>query len=111
MSAWVIALGLGAGYLINRNTAIASRLDNSIAEFQGAAPPATDGATTQELRSALKRTDHVVYGDMNALMPRKQMNQLVQKQQSAASEVEAFDAGIAPPQIRGVMLAYDSTGV
>ena len=38
---WVIALGLSAGYLINKNMVIAKQLDDSVAEFNSAAKPAT----------------------------------------------------------------------
>ena len=111
MSAWVIALGLAAGYLMNKNTAIASRLDNSVSEFQGASKPATDGVTSQEVRNAYKRTDHVTYGDFNEELPKTEMNSVVAAQKRAADAVEAYDSA-AVVQIEGVMLQYgDQTGV
>jgi hypothetical protein len=111
MSAWVIGLGLAAGYLINKKMAIVSQLETSTTEFNSAAKPATGGVTTAEVRSAWKRTDHVKYGDMNSDLPRKQMDELVAGEEKAASAVEQFDQGQQTPHIQGVMLHYDRLGV
>jgi len=42
-SAWVIAVGLGAGYLINKNVVLKNQLDESVTKFNTAAKPATWG--------------------------------------------------------------------
>ena len=112
MSAWLIGLGLSAGYLINKNMTFRTQLENSVSEFQSASKPATGGVTSSEVRTALKRTDHVKYGDMNTDLPRNQMDQLHEQQQLAASQVEKFDVGVDPPaSIQGVLLHYDHLGV
>jgi hypothetical protein len=111
MSAWVIGLGLAAGYLINKKMAIVSQLETAATEFNSAVGPATEGVTTAEVRSAWKRTDHVKYGDMNSDLPRKQMDVLSAGEERAASAVEQFDQGGSTPQILGVMLHYDRLGV
>jgi hypothetical protein len=110
MSAWVVGLGLAAGYLINKNVAIVSRLDESVTEFNSAAKPATGGVTSAEVRNAWKRTDHVKYADMNTGLPKKQMDALAKNEERAASEVEQFEQG-SPAPILGVMLHYDRLGV
>ena len=111
MSAWVVALGLGAGYLINKNTIIQDKLAESVAAFNSSAKPATGGVTSSEVRDAYKRTDFVKYGDMNADLPKKQMDALLEKERVRESDVERFDAGPPAPQIQGVMLTYDRLGV
>ena len=112
MSAWVIALGLGAGYLINKNVLITNQLAESVEKFNSAAKPATGGVTSAEVRAAHKRTDHVKYGDMSTDLSRQQMDALHQKRLAAASEAEQFDSGSSPPAvIHGVMLQFDRLGV
>ena len=108
MSAWVIALGLAAGYLINKNMVISGRLDQAISEFNSAAKPSTSGVTSAEVRTAWKRTDHVKYGDMNSDLPRKEMDTLAAGEEKAAQEVQQFDG---QDTIHGVMLHYDRLGV
>ena len=111
MSAWVIALGLGAGYLINKNTVIQDKLAESVAAFNSGAKPATGGVTSSQVREAYKRTDFVKYGDMNTDLPREQQEHLAAKERARASDVEQFDADASLPQIQGVMLQYDRLGV
>ena len=110
MSGWIVALGLAAGYLINKNVTIKNQLHESVEKFQSGARPATGGVTSAEVRTAHKRTDHVKYGDMNTDLPREQMDSLHSAQMAAASQAEQFDAGPSPPQIQGVMLHYDRLG-
>ena len=43
MSAWIVGLAIAAGYLINKNLTVQSRLTQAEAEYQGAAKPATGG--------------------------------------------------------------------
>ena len=82
-AAWLVGLGVAAGYLINKNHAISSRLDTSIAKYNSAAEPATGGVTSAEVRSAYKRIDHVKYGDMNPDLPRSEMDALVEREASS----------------------------
>jgi len=112
MSAWVVALGLGAGYLINKNTVIQDKLAESVERFNSAAKPATGSVTSKEVRDAYKRTDFVKYGDMNSDLPKGQMDCLLEKERRRESAVEAFDAGpTGPSKIEGVLLTYDRLGV
>ena len=39
MSAWVVGLGLAAGYLVNKNVVLKNQLDESVEEFNSAARP------------------------------------------------------------------------
>lgn len=111
MSAWVIGLGLAAGYLINKKMAIVGQLEKSAAEHYSGVKPATDGVTSAEVRSAWKRTDHVKYGDMNMDLSKKEMDVLVSGEERAASLVEDFDRAGQTPQIEGVLLRFDHLGV
>ena len=108
MSAWVIALGLSAGYLINKNAAIKTQIETAAEKPHAAAKPATDGVTSAEVRSAYKSTQHVTYGDMNTDLPKQEMDQLAAGARRQAQEVSSFD-GEAP--IQGVLLHFDHLGV
>jgi len=79
MSAWVLALGLCAGYLMNKKLAIASRLQVEAAV-----------ARPSELASARKHTDQ--YGHMNVKLPKREKDELVQQQQRAQEAVQQFEA-------------------
>ena len=82
MSAWVLALGLCAGYLMNKKLAIASRL-----QVEAAQPVAV---ARSELASARKHTDQ--YGHMNVKLPKREKDELVQQQQRAQEAVQQFEA-------------------
>ena len=78
MSAWVLALGLCAGYLMNKKLAIASRLQ------------VEQPVARSELASARKHTDQ--YGHMNVKLPKREKDELVQQQQRAQEAVQQFEA-------------------
>ena len=112
MSAWLIGLGLAAGYLINKNLQMSTQLNNSIAQFEDSgAEPSTDGVTSAEVRKAYTRTDFVKYGDMNSDLPKRQMELLSAGEERHASEVQDYDQQGAAGPILGVMLQYDHLGV
>jgi hypothetical protein len=111
MSAWVIALGLGAGYLINKNLSMRSRLAESVETFQRQADPANPGPETEEIRQVQATVpDADRYQDMNLQdLSRKDVQGLVKAREQAFREVAAYEQG-APP-IQGVYLSYDRHGV
>jgi|TARA_Y100000389_G_scaffold200801_1_gene242026 polyhydroxyalkanoate synthesis regulator phasin len=112
MSAWVVGLGLAAGYLVNKNVVLKNQLAESVQEFNSAARPATGGVTSEEVRATHRRVDdHVKYGDMNAALSKKRMDKLYSDEQAAARDAEQFDAAQGPAQIQGVLLSFDSLGV
>jgi len=107
MSAWVIGLGLAAGYLINKNLQMTGQLNESIAQFENSgAEPSTDGATSAEVRKAYTRTDFVKYGDMNTDLPKRQMELLSAGEAKHASEVQEYDQHGESAPILGVMLQF-----
>ena len=110
MSAWVVGLGAAAVYLFNKNTQVVSRLEQAVDNFYDAASPATDGATTAEIRQTQKMTDHVTYGDMNAAAPKERQFELEAMRAERAAAVERFDAPSSVPTIQGVMMQFDRTG-
>ena len=51
MSAWIVALALSAGYLVNKNLQVKDRLEQAATKFNSAAQPADPGPTSQQIRS------------------------------------------------------------
>ena len=100
-------LGLGAGYLINKKMIIQGQLHESVNQFHNAAQPSDNGTTSAEIRTTYKNVEHVKYGDMNERLPRSEMDQLLQQQKTAASQVQAYDEQEALP-IQGVMLHFEN---
>ena len=49
-SAWVVMLGIGAGYLINKKMIMQGQLQQSVDEFQNSALPSDNGVTSAEIR-------------------------------------------------------------
>jgi hypothetical protein len=109
MSAWIVGLGLAAGYLINKNIAVRARLDDATAEYNKAAKPATGGVTSAEVRKAWRNTDFTRYGDMSEDLAQSQKMELDRKVQDQQSVVEQYDASSVPP-IQGVLMTYDRLG-
>lgn len=111
MSAWVVGLAIAAGYLINKNLTVQSRLTQAEAEYQGAAKPATGGVTSAEVRQAWKNTDYDTYGDFNVDWSQQEKDRVVAREQQVAQSVQSYDEHAeALPQIQGVMLTFDRLG-
>lgn len=112
--AWVIALGISAGYLISKNQQIHNRLDDAVTEFNEAAKPATDGPQTEEIRNVqatVPMADR--YEDFNMQdLTTQQARALVDQRQRAAQQVISYEnaSGVLPP-IQGVYLQFDNRGV
>ena len=110
MSTWLVGLALAAGYLINKNIHAQTQLENAEAEYNNAAKPSTDGATSAEVRRAWGNTDFVQYGDMQEHMPQGEKTALNQKVQQQMETALSYDAGASVPQIQGVLMTYDHLG-
>ena len=111
MSAWVIGLGLSAGYLINKNLAMDARLQETVKEHNQSAKPATDGPPTEEIRQvqrSLPIADR--YQDMNLQdLSRQDADALAKEQEAQHQSVSSYEASL--PQIEGVYLSFDRHGV
>jgi hypothetical protein len=112
MSAWVIGLGLSAGYLINKNLQMSSRLEESMQEFQEAAQPADPGPPTSEIRQ-VQRTVPMAdqYQDLNMQdLGRQEVKAITAAREGAAAAVQRYEAPVLP-EIEGVYLQFDNHGV
>lgn len=110
MSAWVIALGLSAGYLMNKQLQLGQRLEEKIHEHHSRAQPANPGPKTEEIRNVQRQVpDAVKYQDMNVTqLPTERVNELVAKREALHQEMVAYEAG--PPPIEGVWLNVGDRG-
>ena len=110
MSAWVIALGLSAGYLINKKLQMTEKLDEQIKVHHDKAKPATPGPTTEAIRDVQRTVpDADKYQDMNLQdISSERVNELTKSRERAHQEVAAYEAG--PPPIQGVWLNLGDRG-
>ena len=110
MSAWVIALGLSAGYLINKQMQMGQRLDEKIHEHHSRAQPAEPGPETAEIRKVQRTVpDADKYQDINTPeLPRERVRELAGYREAAHQEVAAYETG--PPPIQGVWLNLGDRG-
>jgi hypothetical protein len=111
MSAWVIALGLASGYLMQKRLQVASRLEEATKQFNEAAEP--DNLPSEEIR-AVQRTvpDSEKYEGLNMQdLTRYQVDGLVGARQAAATAVVQYENAQGLPPIEGVYLHYDNHGI
>ena len=110
MSAWVIALGLSAGYLINKNLKMTEKLEQQVKVHQEQAKPADPGPTTERIRNVQRTVpDADKYQDMNLQdLSRERVAMLTSERERAHQEVAAFEQG--PPPIQGVWLNLGDRG-
>ena len=109
---WLVALTLGAGYLINKKFHLQQKLDEQVRVFheEGAKPadPGPTSAAIRDVQQTLPLADQ--YQDMNIQdLQMKDVKVLQESQNSAAREVQQYEQGQGP--IRGVFLVYDNFGV
>ncbi|MAH41471.1 MAG: hypothetical protein CMO41_04410 [Verrucomicrobiales bacterium] len=111
MSAWVIALGLSAGYLMTKNLQMQKKLDEQIKIHHEQAEPAKPGPTTERIRDVQRTVpDADKYQDMNIQdIDRERVKELTQAREQAHQEVAAFEQG--PPPIQGVWLNFGDRGL
>ena len=111
MSAWVIALGLSAGYLINKKLQMTERIEEHVKVYQEQAKPADPGPTTETIRTVQRTVpDGDKYQDINVQdLNRKQVAVLTSAREKAHQEVAAYEQG--PPPIQGVWLNLNDRGV
>lgn len=110
MSAWLVGLAVGAGYLINKNLSMNGILLKAEQRYNNAAGPSTDGVTSEEVRTAWANTDFAKYGDMHEDLSTSQKSALLAKQERQLASVEAYESVAGQPEIRGVLLTYDRLG-
>tara|TARA_B100000579_G_scaffold408294_1_gene396310 strand:- start:47 stop:397 length:351 start_codon:yes stop_codon:yes gene_type:complete len=116
MSLWVIALGLSAGYLMNKNLQpqLMQRLEEQKTAYNSAANPETAGPPTSTIRH-VQRTlpDADVNESMNIQDLTADDARAIRADYARASaEVHEYEnaMGLSPP-IQGVWLTKDNYGV
>ena len=105
-AAWVLFVGIGAGYLINKQLSMASAIQESInMDRDGEHPDVTEIRKVQQAFPTDER-----YLNMNRRdLSRKDTQFLVDEWDKAKAEVAQFEAGPAP--IQGVFFVPDARGV
>ena len=106
MATTLIALGLAAGYLINKRTHISEVIETQVAEYEHSAKPETTGATTGEIKQAYKRLDDVRFGDFNEGFSLPQRDQIVRAAQDARMQVAEYEQSNSALRIEGVHMNF-----
>lgn len=111
MSAWILALGVSAGYLINKNFQMNARLKEGVKVFEESAKPADPGPESKEIRKVQRTVpDADKYESMNLQdLSREDVNYLQDARARDFNEVVAYESGVPP--IQGVYLTFDNHGV
>ena len=113
MSAWVIALGLSAAYLMNQNMKFKAHLSAATKSFNTAAEPANPLAseTIRDAQRTIPPADQ--YQDMNLQdLATADVRTIQGARDLAAEEVVRYEnLPPAMPPIEGVFLHYDNRGI
>ena len=112
MSAWVIALALSAGYLVQKNFKMNSRLEEAVQEFQEG-NRGKEGETAAIRKVQRTVPDSEKFDSMNVQdLTRKEAQELGRARQAARDEVARFESPEPTmPEIQGVYLHFDNRGV
>lgn len=110
-SVWVVALGLAAGYLVNKNVVVTHRLEQAQKKFNSAAQPA-DPLASEEIRQVQRVVPQSdINEDLNVQdLSRADRRQLQKGRDEAAQAVVQYEAP-SLPEIQGVYLHHDNHGV
>ncbi len=110
---WLIALGLAAGYLMQKNQNMMGVATQSHTTFNSTVAPAKPGPKTEEIRDvqrtlpAADRNEDLNMQDLTS----KDAQTLRAKRDAAAQEVVLYENAFTTPPIQGVYLQYDNHGV
>lgn len=112
MSAWVLGLALAAGYLVNKNVTMQTRLEEKVHEFNQTSLPADPGPQTATIR-AVQRTVPLEekFQDVNlARLSTQRVQEIGDAADRALAQVEAYEQPTSYPEIQGVYLLRDNYG-
>lgn len=93
--AWLLALGVSAGYLINKNRTMQSMVETAVAKYNEDAivEPATDGVTTAEIRATRKADPYHTIGQYHVDATSEMRTDITSEQQSMLNAMRSFEAG------------------
>ena len=100
MSAWLLALGLSAGYLMTKKVTMGQALDEQVKKQNESVEPERNGPSSEAIRN-VQRTVPAAdrYQDMNVQdLTKKEMDGLAAGQMQQRERVAEFEAGLQPMQ-------------
>ena len=111
MAAWILGLGVSAGYLISKNASMKQQLDESVKEFNQAAKPerGLQTETIREVQRAVPESDRYESLNMQDL-GREDVQALTKMQSDQMNEVVTYE-NPSVLEIQGVYLISDNHGV
>ena len=110
MSAWILALGLSAGYLVRQNLQVKTTLETAEKVYNA---PREGGEKGQEIRQIQRQVPIAdQFQDMNLQdLSGKDARRLAENQRSAADDVIKYENPEPLPEIQGVWLNFDNRGI
>ena len=109
MSAWVLALVVGVGYMFTKKRQLQDMQSRAMAEYYGN-KPTLGPVTTQHVRQTLNTNMDNRFVHMSTDLTREQMNNLDKGAQNILQEAHDFDGGRESISISGMgpVLFHDS---
>ena len=113
MSAWVLGLALAAGYLVNKNLVMQTRLQEKVHEFNESAAPADPGPQTATIRAVQRAVPlEEKFQDVNlARLSTQRVQEIGDAADRASAAVASYEQPASYPEIQGVYLLRDNYGV
>jgi hypothetical protein len=109
MSAWVVLLGLSAGYLINKNLTTQSAIATAMAEYNAGRTADDSGLAPSDIRTVHATVpDSVKYENINPDLPRKTRDALAENVEIMAEQERQYEMAQADAvhEIEGVYLDF-----
>lgn len=108
---WVLGLGASLGYLFTKKEAIASKLDVAVREydkdhFPDTMPDAPSGATSRDIKAALRHTQDTKEIHMHEKLPASDRAKLVRGEDNLKRVESAYDSPRGVTEIVGVYLEH-----
>ena len=113
MSAWILGLALAAGYVVNKNLVLQTRLDEKAHEFNQSAAPADPGPQSATIRAVQRAVPlEEKYQDVNlARLSKQRVQEIGAETDRASAEVQEYEQAPVPFQMQGVSFVRDNYGV
>ena len=103
MSVWVVALGAGLVYCVQKRSQLVGIQERAMAEYYKPGEP-SGTVSTSEVRAAWMMTDDTRYQDMSTDLTQGQKEKLDRGTRELEREALSFDSTEVPLKIEGVPL-------
>ena len=103
----VVLLGIGTMYMLTRQAAVSTLIEQTVALSEQADAPGKGELSAATVRGAKAVTDSIKYSDMNERLPRKERDWLHEQEGRLQEEATSWDAQASSSPIEGVLLELE----